>query len=396
MRLTDKTCQVLITAAVVLSIAWGVNELIVYLSLPVSALSAPRGAVYAQYLIAAVAGVLAVVLIWSSITQSGVQLLSLHLAALSLGHSTMIDASGPGNILHRIVYVIAGSTAVVAFVRFTCHFPRTLTGGEVTRAREELPLSPIAWSKCRAPDDAAAGWIAKAWRKLQASTVTRPGLVWVSGIFFAGLQYTMIAEFGTKYSLVAFNLSSPAARGIWIILILYFMTAILLGVSNLRVNYFYAESQERRKLLWLAQGYIFTIFLFSFLSVLLVLATVAGSPVLYVVARSVAFITYPLVFLSVLLCYVIAVFATGAFNPSLVVRKTTVYGTMLVVMTCIFTGIESIVTNHLTTRFGLPESIGTWLGGGTVALAFGPVRTWFERVSLRIFAAGDQGEKGPE
>ncbi len=377
-----------ITAIVVASVVVSILELRGALALSPEVLRVPRAVIYAQYLIAASSGLLAILLVWTSLHLSGVAALTVHLAALSLNHALMIDASGSPGLLHRGVFALTAGLAVAAFVRFTSAFPRALMPAELDRAKGELPFAALRWSLPAAgPGRPAVP--TRAWRAMQTQVVRAPRAVWLAGIAYGVFIYWMHSSFGSRYSLLMFRLGEWPARTAWALHVLIYMTAIFIGLSNLRVNYAYSAREQQRRILWLTQGYISAVFVFVLVSATSLVAVVVGSPAVWRIANGAAFIGWPLAVLTVLGCFFISVFCSGVFDPALALRRTSLYAILAVMLTFAFAGIESLVESQLAARFGLPESLGTWVGGGAVALAVGPIHAWLKRLIWRL--AGVQG-----
>lgn len=396
MRLSVRHPQAYIISAIVAaSVAVSILELPGALSLSPEILRVPRLVIYSQYLIAAASGLLALLLVWTSLHLSGVAVLTVHLATLSLNHALMIDASGAPGLVHRGVFALTAGLAVAAFVRFTCAFPRPLTAAEMERAKEELPFSAVRWSR-RAPASGRPAAPTRAWRTLQGRVAAAPRAVWLAGVAYGAFIYWLHASFGSRHSLMMFHLAEWPARAAWALHILIYMTAILIGLSNLRVNYACSEPVERRRILWLVQGYLSALFIFILISATGLVAVVISSPAVWRIANGTAFVGWPLAVLTVLGCFFLSVFFAGVFDPALVIRGTTLYAVLVVILTFMFAGIESLAESQLTERFGLPESFGTWFGGGAVALAVGPIHAWVKHTIGRLAGLEERAGRGIE
>lgn len=75
----------------------------------------------------------------------------------------------------------------------------------------------------------------------------------------------------------------------------------------------------------------------------------------------------------------LAVFYQGAIDPRLAIRKTTVYGALGVLFIVLFAVVESLVSEVLEARLGLPSMLGAALSGAVVALIVIPLRGRFSR-----------------
>lgn len=384
-----------VTATVVASIVASISELRDALALVPEFLRVPTPVIYAQYLIAAASGLLALLLVWTSLYMSGVGVLTVHLATLSLSHALMIDASGSPGLVHRGVFALGSGLAVAAFVRFTSSFPRQLAAADLARARTELPLAAVRWSLTTVGSRRPSA-MARNWRALQARVIGAPRAVWLAGIAYGLYIYWMHVSFGSAYSLVMFRFGAWPARAAWALHILIYMTAIFIGLSNLRVNYAYSAQEERRRILWITQGYISALFIFVVVSATGLVAAAVGDPTLWRIANGSAFVGWPVAVLTVLGCFFVSVFFSGVFDPVLVLRRTALYAGLIFTLTFIFAGIESLVESQLTDRFGLPEGFGTWVGGGVVALVFAPIHGWLKQLIVRVAGTETAGERRTE
>ena len=73
------------------------------------------------------------------------------------------------------------------------------------------------------------------------------------------------------------------------------------------------------------------------------------------------------------------VFRHGILDPRLAIRRTTVYGALGVLFIVLFAVVESLVSEILEARLGLPTMLGAALAGATVALIVIPLRGKFSR-----------------
>jgi len=78
---------------------------------------------------------------------------------------------------------------------------------------------------------------------------------------------------------------------------------------------------------------------------------------------------------------VLAVFFDGAVDPGLAIKKTTIYGALAGALLFGFGALENALEDLVLARIGLPPGSGTWLAGGTMAVAFKPLHAF---LSARI------------
>ena len=88
----------------------------------------------------------------------------------------------------------------------------------------------------------------------------------------------------------------------------------------------------------------------------------------------------PFVMLTLLIASIgIAVLYQGAVDPRLAIRKTTLYGSLGVTLGFLFGGTEVALSDYVLAALGAPAGASSVLAGGTVAIAFGPLRSTFKR-----------------
>ena len=78
---------------------------------------------------------------------------------------------------------------------------------------------------------------------------------------------------------------------------------------------------------------------------------------------------------------VLAVFFDGAVDPGLAIKRTTIYGALAGALLFGFGVLENALEDVVLARIGLPPGSGTWLAGGTMAVAFKPLHAF---LSARI------------
>jgi hypothetical protein len=175
--------------------------------------------------------------------------------------------------------------------------------------------------------------------------------------------------------------------------------AILLiqrGLQHLQAGFFVAAPADQARVRWLVFGFLAAGYMILAAGVVLALGMV-GLPVIVVEVLSATLIGLaPLV----LILFVAAgVFLSGAIDPSLVIRKTTLFGFVGVGLTLLFVLFEQFVTTQVVGRLGLPSGTGSIVSGFLVALLFGTVRARAERATNRVMerlTAGAGDSSGAE
>ena len=142
-----------------------------------------------------------------------------------------------------------------------------------------------------------------------------------------------------------------------------------------------STGEDRRRLLWIRWGMTTAIVVHLLFGALMALGIVVGFESTTLVAvLAIALPLPPLCFLAGL---AIAVFYDGALDPSLAIRRTTVYGALGILFVFLFAGFGNVASEFVEQRLGLPGIVGTALYGGTVAVLLLPLRGWFTRATGR-------------
>jgi class 3 adenylate cyclase len=179
------------------------------------------------------------------------------------------------------------------------------------------------------------------------------------------------------------------------------ISAAVMGAMTLRAGYQRVEPAQRRRVLWVLNG-------FYALSWMLVVAVPVAFAI-YLTAelmenpRAAAladvgfqlFIAASLLLLPLFLG--IGIFYGGAVDPRLAIRKTTVYGAMGVLTLTLFMVVEGTASMQVMSMLQLPSSVGPWVAGSSVALAFGPLQKWTSSLVERLIPATAlaEGEREP-
>jgi hypothetical protein len=288
---------------------------------------------YAAAVLAVALSALVLALVWRAAHRPDARALAVFLAFLQMP-GIVLEAAG----LSREAYAILASglmyVAVAALLRFAALFPHPLTPGDLAgpgrvRAVQRFLVRP------------AAAW-------------TAAGVLGVSAVA-AGVTASAL---GALVPIGAFGL-------------------VMAGVSLLRRSYQVAAPEERRKLLWVVQGFYTGAWVLGVgyaAGMILALRDGVVSADRGVQAVSGATIlvmnlTTVLGMLVLLLALAFAVFYHGAIEPGMVIQKTTVYGILTVLGAATFGVVENIASEVVLQTAGLPQSWGGPLAGAFVAAA---------------------------
>lgn len=148
-----------------------------------------------------------------------------------------------------------------------------------------------------------------------------------------------------------------------------------------------ASPEEQRQVLWFIEGAWTGMMVVGVGTPFVIATTLFGRPALYgVVPLAVA-----LGALVIVASIGIGIFFSGAFDPILVIRRTTLVGIGTVAFTFAFAGLESLAEGWLVNAVGLPEGSGTWIAAGVLALLFEPARALFIKTLSPAQVSDDAG-----
>lgn len=158
------------------------------------------------------------------------------------------------------------------------------------------------------------------------------------------------------------------------------LVGIGLGVRNLRAGYRRADAADRRPVLWLVAGYTTAAWMVLVPIVMALLVVVLGvdSPDLLGLVWAVLLVTAPTV---VVVTTAIAVFFAGAFDPGLILRRSTIWGFAGAVGLLMFAGLENALSDWVEARLALPGMVGALAAGGLAAGVMVPVRVLMSRIA---------------
>lgn len=158
--------------------------------------------------------------------------------------------------------------------------------------------------------------------------------------------------------------------------------ALVEGVRLLRRGYRLAEVEARRRTLWMVTGLSSgtgLLVVSLLVAPLLGIALLPLLPDFFDVTIMVSIVLIPFAPIFVIAGIATGMFYSGAIDPGLVIRRTTMYGALGILGTFAFAGVEQLVTSYLVSRFRLPESTGPIVAGGVVAVLISPLYTRLRR-----------------
>lgn len=180
---------------------------------------------------------------------------------------------------------------------------------------------------------------------------------------------------------------------------------IWLGIRHLRSAYGVAPEPRRRRIAWLVHGIVLAFWAVILLHVLPEFwkgwsaahtsdpgaGTGAGATLLTIARNDLGtFIPVSLIVVSV----AVGVFHSGAIDPELVLKRTTIYGALAVMFLFLFAGIESLVSELVERGLGLPGLVGSMLVGGFVAVMIAPLRKPLSRLADRLVPRTERSGQG--
>jgi hypothetical protein len=252
--------------------------------------------------------------------------IALALTAVSLSdtvsvaiHARVFEQSSAAEFANKLTYMAGAGL----FLRASQHFPRLLTADRV--------------------------------RNRVLALLLRPAVLWPAAIVLslaATLDQTIVA------------------------------TVARLAIIGLGLTYFYKSYRSgdidvRRKVLWFLAMVIAAAVL-TLVSVAIKLALGDAPPERLRLVVGVTLVS--LNELSILVCISAAVFYAGAISPSLVIRKTVVYGLTSALLLFVFATVEVFIHHQLVHFLHVTDTLASSLIGGGFGLTFHPVKHYFEHL----------------
>jgi class 3 adenylate cyclase len=196
----------------------------------------------------------------------------------------------------------------------------------------------------------------------------RPGIVGATVAVLIGISvvgWLLVSWWGQGSDL------GPGFLGVRFVVVL---SAVLLlafvGVANLQTTYRTLEQAGRRQMRWVVLGAVGG---FS-------LALLGATTWFVLPPRLAEATTWLEVFLPgsvvmvILVALYLAVFYAGSIDPTLMIRRATVYGALGILFLFFLAGFSNLAEEFLESTVGLPGGLGTVLGGGGIAVVLIPVK----------------------
>jgi hypothetical protein len=227
------------------------------------------------------------------------------------------------------------------FILAAARFPRTLTPGDISSSR-------TIWGRIK-PLRAILIFFLHAWA------------VWI----FIAMTEIFTALLGNPILGSAF----------WIII-------VLLGLIYFYLMYRSGDEETRKKVLWLLE--------LTLVSLVLRVVWLSADAVLHdnvsKTLRDVILVAIDSVIaIAQIFCFCMAVFYAGAISPTLVIRKTFVYGVTVALLLFTYATAEAFLVNFLVDKTGISDRFASAFLGTVLALAFHPIKTRMEH-ALKRFA----------
>jgi hypothetical protein len=356
------------------------------------------GSIVVTVLAAMAGSVLALILVTRSWQGHGARSLALFLAAVSVLWGSIlrfidIAVSGSDLQIHLQasntleIFVLATSVIVASasFLRFSALFPAPLDAAALPPARRFERLRRVRVAL------------------LHARPVWLVAVIAVCIAVGYGPAADRLLTLITSGEIAAESVlaTNAAMRRVWIAglavvgvvtLLLLPVSAMIIGMRNLLAGFRVAQAEERRRLLWLVAG--------TSIAGWMILVPLLGIPIVALTPFSIDWLPYVAGLLWVFAPAVlvgavgVAIFYSGAVDPALVLKRSTIYGILGAAAFLLFTALESVLSNLFEATLGLPGLAGSIVAGCVAAGFMIPVRGQLARMSQRTSPAerADPGE----
>lgn len=297
---------------------------------------------------AAAAELIALLLAWRSTAASGSFALAVFLSLLGNGMTHLsvyrwaVNARLPAAVVGTFDLILPASFLYMtaAVVRFSAMFPDALTPAE-------FPPRAV-------------------FRRLRVALL-RPRVVWLSATAVFALAVVVTYARPSVIRIVR----PPMTAAI--------LLALVVAVSNMRINYRNASAEGKRRIFWVVEGFLGAVGLVVIASLVKVVQMVGGreSGPWYPLSMLAAFII-------LIVCLTIAMFFSGALDPALAIKRTAVYGLLGITLVFVFVAVENTVQDYLKAWLHLSDSASGVIVGGVVALSAEPIKERLSAVAERV------------
>ena len=327
-------------------------------------------------------GLLALFLAWKLPGREDGRAGALYMACGAAWVALVVVPSGSPSFLHKAAFSVSFSGGVIFFLRFTMVFPKTISVTEL----EGLDRT----ADSRFPGARVGQMV----RRIQGFTISHPAALWWAGALFIGLVYFDSSFIAFQYYLLDYYPSFPL---FWVILLLFVpflgLTTVL-GLSFLWTGYRLANREERKRILWIVLGVLLGGILLLFMISLVYLNVLTDFETAGSILRSVFPWFLPTLSLLILTGFAMAILYSGAFDVRPIINKTSVYATLGVLFVLLFAVVESLVSEVVEARLGLPGMVGAAASGAIVAAIILPLRGRFSRWADRWIPKVDPEHDG--
>jgi len=164
----------------------------------------------------------------------------------------------------------------------------------------------------------------------------------------------------------------------------HWFTIVLMALIYFYIMYQTGNVETRRKVLWFFELTLALLVMNLLRRGILAVLPYHSSETVRVIISAV----YYAAFASVqVFCLCMAVFYAGAVSPTLVIRKTFVYGATAALLLFTYATFEAFVVNVLVDKLGVNDRFASALLGTVLALTFHPIKNRMEHALRRVRSA---------
>jgi hypothetical protein len=161
----------------------------------------------------------------------------------------------------------------------------------------------------------------------------------------------------------------------------HWFVIVLMALIYFYINYRSGDADTRRKVLWFFE---LTLVLLVMNLVRHSIQAVLPNNTSETVRLLISTLYYAAFSIVQVFCICMAVFYAGAISPTLVIRKTFVYGVTVALLLFVYATAEAFVANLLVEKIGVSNSFANALLGTILALAFHPIKNRMEQTLKRL------------